>query len=137
MTAHAELKRAALLAVQRAVPTLTVHNHPSGTFVPVHVVNTALKAMERGDFAAIKNALKGSARVTVNYPGRFDVGLEFVGGVYACVEFKGPGDKLSPAQIREAERMTAARIPWHVCQARTLEEFPAAIRQLCEWAVAL
>ena len=66
MSNHAEIKRAGLLAVQRAVPGVTIHNHPSGTFVPVHVVTTALKAMERGDFAAIKNALKGSARVTVN-----------------------------------------------------------------------
>lgn len=137
MTNHAEIKRAGLLAVQRAVPGVTIHNHPSGTFVPVHVITTALKAMERGDFAAIKNALKGSARVTVNYPGRFDVGLEFVGGLYACVEFKGPGDKLSPAQIKEAQRMTNARIPHHVCQARTVEEIPAAVRQLCEWAVTL
>ena len=137
MSHHAALKRAALLAVQRAVPSVTVHNHVVGFFVPVHVVKTALGLLMKGDLSGCKGELSRAQRVSVGHAGRFDVGIEFHGGLYACVEFKGPGDVMRPDQIAEQERMQRARIPHYVCKAESPEDIPAAVERLCAWAVAL
>lgn len=130
-TAHTALKAMCMSAAQRRNMDVTFHNHPVGQFIALR------------DFAMFRDAAMRGLPLPTIHPqtigrkGELDTWGQIAGGPSFWMEVKGPGDTLSPEQIRECENLTKQRVRWYVAKCDTVDEFSAEAARFAEWVAKL